>query len=124
MRVTVQNGANHGLSRREVESMLQHVPASWGRTVESVVLYEHQDREFQCTYYDKEKILGLFWPSAKHREQPTKAQAVEAMLVALSVIAERGSLPTRLGPSLRDRHLNATVVVRKKCLEAIGENAT
>jgi hypothetical protein len=124
IRVTVQNAANHGLNRAEVEVMLTHVPSSWGRHVKSVVLYEHQQPAFRCTYYEKEKILGLFWPSKNQIEQPAKADAVEEMLLSLSVIAERGSLPERLSSSLRNEHLSAIGAIRKRCLEAIGENAT
>jgi hypothetical protein len=124
IRVTVQNAANHGLSRREVATMLRHVPSSWARFVESVALYEHAEPAFRCTYFGKEKVLGLFWPNAEHGEQPTKAQAAEAMLIALSVVAERGALPERLSPSLREEHLNATAALRKKCLAEIGQHAT
>ena len=124
MRVTVQNAASHGLSRAEVEAMLQHVPKSWSRNVKSVVLYEHGEPDFRCTYYPKEKILGLFWPTGTQRQQPTKAQAGEEMLLALSVIAERGALPDRLSSALLGEHFNAIAPLRKECLAAIGQHAT
>lgn len=123
MKVTVQNGANHGLSRAEVEAMSQHLPGSWSRSVDAIVLYQHQQPDFLCRYYEKERILGLFWPSVEH-EQPTKIEAVEEMLVALSAIADRGSLPTRLSASLRQQYLDDVVSVRAKCLTVIGEDAT
>jgi hypothetical protein len=123
MRVTVQNAANHGFSRAEVEAMLQLVPKPWSTNVESVVLYSHREADFRCTYYPKERILGLFWPSAE-RQKPSKAAAAEEMLVALSVIAERGSLPERLSASLREEHLGAIASIRDRCLKAIGQHAT
>lgn len=123
MKVTVQNGANHGLSRANVEAMLRHFPWTWSRTVDAIVLYQHQQPDLLCQYYEKERILGLFWPSAE-REHPTKVEAVEEMLVALSAIAERGSLPTRLSASLRQQYLDDVASVRAKCLEVIGEDAT
>lgn len=123
MKVTIQNGAHHGLSRAEVESVLDHFPPAWSRAVASLVLYQHQHSEFECKYFEKKKILGLFWPSPKH-EQPTKAQAIEQMLLALSVLAEHGSLPSRLRRAARQEHLHAIAPVRDKCLETIGTNAT
>jgi hypothetical protein len=124
MRVTVQNAANHGFSRAEVEAMLQHVPKPWSENVDSVVLHSHREPDFRCTYYPKERILGLFWPSAEPQREPSKAAAAEEMLLALSVIAERGSLPERLSPSLREEHLRAIASIRDRCLKAIGQHAT
>ena len=122
MKVTVQNGANHGLSRAEVEAMLHHLPGSWNRSVDAIVLYEHQEPEFRCRYYEKEKKLGLFWPSNDHN-QPTKSKAVDEMLIALSAIANRGSLPDRLSASLRSQYLADAATVRAKCLKVVGEDA-
>ncbi|HZF18141.1 MAG TPA: hypothetical protein VE008_00385 [Burkholderiales bacterium] len=123
MRVTVQNAANHGFSRAEVEAMLQHVPKPWSTNVDSVVLYSHREPDFRCTYYPKERILGLFWPSAGRQQKPSKAAAAEEMLLALSVIAEQGSLPERLSASLREEHLDAIASIRDRCLRAIGQHA-
>jgi hypothetical protein len=124
MRVTVQNAANHGFSRAELEAILQHVPKAWSRNVESVVLYSHRDPSFGCTYYPKERVLGLFWPSEQQPQQPSKVEATEELLLALSVIAERGSLPARLSASLREAHLGAIGAIRDSCLKEIGQHAT
>jgi hypothetical protein len=124
IRVTVQNGANHGLSRDEVESMLAIVPSSWGQNVTLVALNGHQEPNVRCTYHPKEKVLGLFWPQGVQREPPSKAKAVEQLLLALSVISERGELPDRISTSMRQEHLGAIGDVRSKCLAAIGAHAT
>lgn len=122
-RVTVQNGANHGLSRRETERLLRHIPASWCRDVTTVAISEHAEPAFSCAYFAKEKTLGVFWPSARYL-QPTKVEAAEAVLVAISIVAERGELPKRIGSSLHSDHRKRTADLLRKYLNEMEGHAT
>lgn len=118
-RVTVQNGANHGLSRRETERLLRHIPASWSRVINTIAISEHAEPTFSCAYFPKEKILGVFWPSVPN-EQPTKVEAAEAVLVALSIVADRGELPKRISSSLHSVHRDRTADLLQKYLNEEG----
>ena len=122
MKVVIQNGANHCLARREVEAMLAHFPAAWSRHVESIALYQGEGPSFYAQFFAKERTLGLHSPAPEYT--PTrKSAAVEELLLALAVIAERGELPQRLNPSLRAATLGSLGAVRDHCLQVVGENA-
>ena len=121
MKVTVQNGAAHGLSRRDLEAIIPLFPASWARGVTQVALYQGSEAEVRTTFYPKAQLLGLFWPALDSRA--TKEQAVTELLLALSVIEERGELPAQLAASLRKRHLHALDGLRALCDEAMKKNA-
>jgi hypothetical protein len=120
MKVTVQNGVTHGLSRREVEAIVQVFPAAWFRLVKSIVLYQGEGN-IDVTFHLKEQIVGLYWPSLS--VGLSKTEAIDALLVALAVVAERGELPARISPSLRSRLLEETSEVHQKCLAIVVENA-
>jgi hypothetical protein len=121
MKITVQNGAAHGLSRRDLEAVIPLFPASWMRCVKQVVLYQGAGEALRASYYPKDQILGLFWPAPG--SQATKQQAVTELLLALSVIAERGELPAQLATSLRERHLRALDGLCALTYEAMAQNA-
>ena len=120
MKVTIQNGATHELSRKEVEAMIQVFPTAWSRLVKSIVLYQG-DADIDASFHPKEQIVGLYWPSESVAH--SKAKASEALLVALAVIAERGELPARISPSLRSRLLEQASEVQQKCLSIVAHNA-
>lgn len=118
MKVTVQNGATHGLSRKEAEAMLPLFPTDWSRLVKSIVLYQGTGAAMEANYYPKESILGLFWP-ATNAASPSKTEAIEELLLALAVINERGELPVRLSSSQRSHVLEVISTVRDKCLAMV-----
>jgi hypothetical protein len=103
MKITVQNGSAHGLSRREVESIVPLLPSSWSRFVAQITLYQGTTSALKVEFYQKEKTLGLFWPTPL--DSISKSQGLEELLLALSVISERGNFPSRLASSARTRHL-------------------
>jgi len=117
MKVTIQNGAMHGLSRNEVTAMLKYFPAEWSRVVDSIVLYQGGS-DVVAKFYAKERILGLFWPSpaAGH----AKAEAIEILIVALAIVAERGGLPGKISSPLQTRMLDQTAQLRHQCLSAVA----
>ena len=121
MKVTVQNGASHGLSRRDVEAMLLLLPASWSSGVRQIVLYQGDTCQLKSVFYPKEKLLRVFWPMPA--ESASKADGVRELLIALSVVTERGALPERLSPSLRQRHLDELVNVLRRCLAQVVSDA-
>lgn len=122
MKVTVQNGAAHGLTRGEVEAMVRVFPAAWSRLVKSIVLYQGGEVEIDVSFHPKERIVGLHWPSSSVVPS-SKANAIEKLLVALAIVAERGELPARMSSSLRARILEQVAEVHRKCLAIVTENA-
>lgn len=122
MKVIVQNGAHHGLSRHETEQVVQLFPAKWSRVVKSIVLYQGTDKEISVRFYSKSQVVGIFWPS-KSAEQPTKSEAVENLLIAVAIIAEHGALPQRMSKSLRSRTLNEIAELLALCMATVAKNA-
>ncbi|MTW10505.1 hypothetical protein GM658_07795 [Pseudoduganella eburnea] len=120
MKITIQNGATHPLSRREIESIVCLFPAAWSYAVDAIVLYQGGS-ELTAKLYARERKIGLFWPLTPTYH--TKADAIEVLLVALAIIAERGDLPKRIAPSIRSRALNQISNIYQKCLTAVGLNA-
>ena len=119
MKVTVQNGASHGLSRNDVERLVLLFPPAWSSLVKAIVLYQGSEPSIVVSFYPKSGTIGLFWPP-KSAPQPSKSEAVEELLVALAIVAERGALPARISPSLRSRSLNETADIRDLCLSSLA----
>ena len=94
MQVVVQNGAQHGLARRIVESALPLFPHSWGNVVETILLCA--GHTLGASFHAKERTLALSWPSQP--PFPTKVEALDTLVAALAAIAESGSLPKRFSP--------------------------
>ena len=121
MKVTVQNGAPHGLSRREVEAISPLFPESWSRRVEQIILYQGDSPALRTSFHPKDRVLGLFWPMPV--EAASKAEGVRELLLALSLVNERGELPVRLSKALRERHLEALSGLMRRCLSQVAPNA-
>ncbi|MFZ2266818.1 MAG: hypothetical protein WAV95_04490 [Azonexus sp.] len=122
MKVIVQNGAVHALSRQEVEAMVRAFPKAWSHRVKSIVLYQGNELEARVSFHPKEQIIGLHGPSASTVSPQSKAKAIEALLPALAIVAERGELPARLSPSLRSRLAEQTSELRGRCLALTGNH--
>jgi hypothetical protein len=101
MKVTVQNGSRHGLSRREIEAMISAFPESWLRAVKQIVLYE--GAELTTAFYPKAQTLGLFWPMPP--AAATKLDGIRELLVALATIADKGTLPEKITRAQREQQL-------------------
>lgn len=101
MEVVVQNGANHCLSRSEVESMTPLFPAAWSTNVKKILLARGNTNP-STSYYPKAKELCISCSSIEGGAN--KAQAVSSLLIALAAVATRGDLPQPLSASLH-RHL-------------------
>jgi len=120
MKVVVQNGAAHGLSRRDVESIVTLLPSSWSRFVAQITLYQGTIPSVEIKFYPKKKILGMFWPTPP--DSISKSQGLNELLLALSVISERANLPSRLASSVREKHLAEITPFLSRCLSVV-ENA-
>jgi hypothetical protein len=114
MKVTVQNGAAHGLSRRDVEAIVPLFPASWANRVQQIVLYQGDTPVLRASFHPKQRTLGLFWPVPL--QSASKEEGVQELLLALSVVAERGELPDRLSPAVRERHETELGPLVRRCL--------
>ena len=121
MKVVVQNGARHGLSRRQVEAMGAVLPPTWQRSIASLTLCQGRESEFCVKHYPKERKVGAFWPAEQH-PQPSIERVVEELLVSLEVIAKRGSLPAHLSKALRGAAAASTAELRARCMEILAEN--
>jgi hypothetical protein len=114
----VQNGSRHGLSRRDAETIVRLLPPSFRNAAKSLVLCATTESSVRVTYHPKEQVIGLHWPLAAD-SSVSKSEAIDEILVSLSIIAERGDLPERSSPSLRARHLEDVAALRKECEEAL-----
>lgn len=122
MRVTVQNGANHGLTRAEAEKVVSFLPEALSRSVKSLTLYQGSEPGIKISFHPKEKVVGVYWPSPSY-PFPTKAEALEELLIALSIIAENGKLPESISKSLRAHHLVTQGALLAQCREVVIDNA-
>ena len=122
MKVTLQNGAVRGLTRRDVEAIIPLFPPSWSTSVSQIVLYQGQGPSVSAAFYAKSHTLGLFWPRGS--ATVSKVDGLEELLVALSVASERGELPATLSKSIRKRHSASVADMLVQCMEAIERNAT
>ena len=92
MKVVVQNGSRHSLSRRDAEAVLACLPRSWGAQVDKVVL-AHGER-LEARFHRKEQVLALHcpWEPSSQRDKAT----VVAVLVQALADASGMGLPEGL----------------------------
>ena len=118
MKVVVQNGASHGLSRREAEALVELLPKHFARAAESLVLYRGQGQAPLVKHYQKASIIGLFWPS-EPRSSQLKVEAVRELLVSLHLIVETGRLPARVSKARKAVAEAAIDALLQECVRAL-----
>lgn len=118
MKVVIQNGVRHALSRSDVEAMLPTFPPDWERQVTSIVLYQTSEARPFALYHPKEKILGLYWP-ATSSSPLSKSAAIEELCVAFAAVAEMGHLPPRLSGQRKADYSEQTQDVQKHCMQLV-----
>jgi hypothetical protein len=101
--------------------MIPLLPASWSSRVQQIVLYQGDSPLLRTSFHPKQQILGLFWPVPV--ESASKPEGVQELLLALSVVAERGELPARLSPAARERHLGEVSDLLQRCLAQVAPDA-
>jgi hypothetical protein len=123
MKVIIQNDAKHGFSRNEMEAIVCQLPAAMTRRVESIVLCHCAESSVKISFHSKEQVVALYWPQSIESET-TKSEAIEALLIALSIIAERGELPEHIGKALQMHHLKGLGALTQKCKKVLHQNAS
>lgn len=109
MKVTVQNGSNHALSREIVERVLADIPTAWKHRVDDVLIGAKTTPDPKVIFHEKGRSVSVYGPLGKD-----VAACLEEMLTALSIISERGDLPLRIGSSLRAEHAQSAKAVLTK----------
>ena len=121
MKVIVQNGATHTLSRKQAEAIVALFPASWIKSVDSLTLYQGNGESLHVEHYPKARTIGLFWPSSSH-QQPTAAEVTQELLVALAIATERGHLPPKVSKSMRARVQQEVATLLTQCTVVLQQN--
>ena len=81
MKVVVQNGANHCLSRKDAEFVVSRLPSSWSSSVQQILLAAGDS--ISTSFHPKERVLCLYCPSGP-AEARNKGAAVYQLLHALA----------------------------------------
>ncbi len=121
MKLVIQNGCRHTLTRKEFEAMIELFPLKWSERVKTIAFYKGDEPAMRLQYFEKEKVLGLFWPKESQGKEE-KLQAVQDILLSLECISENHSLC--LDKSNRDYLLDGTALIREKCLGMLGNKST
>lgn len=123
MKVVIQNGCAHALSRKEIESMVGLFPDTWSKNVKTIALYQGKDPGIFANYFRKEQILGLYSPK-ESKNKEAKIQAVQEMIIALECIAGSADFPKNMSKAVRTMMLEKTSQVRERCMLLVSDNAT
>jgi hypothetical protein len=118
MKVVIQNGATHSLSRKQAEAIVALFPGSWLKAVDSLTLYQSDGEALHVKHYPKARAVGVFWPSSSH-PQPTAAEAIRELLVALAIAVERGNLPPKVSKAMRARAEQEVATLLTQCTEVL-----
>ncbi|MBK7657431.1 MAG: hypothetical protein IPJ18_23010 [Betaproteobacteria bacterium] len=118
MKVTVQNGAKHGLTRADVESINSLLPSSWSKLIKQIALYQGVTGEIQVNYYPQKGLIGLYWP--RPAEMKSKEDGLRELLIGISVVAAVGQLPPKLSKSTRPFHQDAIEDLLKRCMSKLS----
>jgi hypothetical protein len=91
MKLVIQNGCRHTLTRKEFESMLAFLAPSWSKRVNSIAFYSGAEPFLRTQYFEKEKVLGLFWPK-EQSDIDEKRQAIQEIIASLECISKNCDL--------------------------------
>lgn len=98
MKVVVQNGARHWLSRRDAEAVIAQLPESWSNDVRRVALVRGED--VSTYFHSQSRSLSLYSPSYEESEVD-KPAAVSFLLHGLANAIGR-TLPDGLESRCRE----------------------
>ena len=100
MKVTVQNGSQHPVSRNEMEAIVQEIPTDLLKGIASVCMYKSDSGEPYVEFYEKEQILGFFG-HASTSTVACKLEALEMLAFALIFLRDTNSIPSRISKAKR-----------------------
>jgi hypothetical protein len=120
MKLVVQDGSV--LSRRTLQILLPLLPISWVAPVDTLVVYSAQNDALSFSYYKKERVLGVHWPSSAS-SPPDREAAITELAVALVIVATRGNIPNRVGKSVREAALTEIASRLPRLLEVVRDGA-
>jgi len=89
--------------------------------VKSIAFYKGAEPGIRLQYFEKEKVLGVFWPIESQGDSE-RLQAIQDILISLECISENRLLC--LDKSNRDYFLDRTAVMREKCLAMLKDKST
>lgn len=121
MKVVIQNGVLHALSRREAECIVGQLPKRFLDVADSLVLYQGGG-DPTVEYYQRSRSVGLFW-SRHSGSSELKMIGVWELLIALQVIADLGHLPARLSRSRRRAAEEETGLLLEECARVLEQLA-
>jgi len=98
MKVVVQNGSQHPITRKEMEAIIQVIPSSLKKGISSICLYHSENGELDTTFFDKSKTLG-FYGHANVSTFDCKIEALEELAFALILLRDTGEIPFKLSKS-------------------------
>lgn len=81
MKIVIQNGAYHHLSRKEAESVVSGLPAAWNSAVHKIVLA--RGNSLSTSFHPKERVLYLYSPSRQEAGMD-KQQTLSTLLHGLA----------------------------------------
>lgn len=81
MKVVIQNGANHCLSRKDAESVVSRLPHAWSSCVSQVLLAAGSLPS--TSFHPKERVVCLYCPASPAAGRD-KRLAVSLLLQALA----------------------------------------
>lgn len=98
MKVVVQNGSQHPITRKEMEAIIQVIPNSLKKRISSICLYHSESDEPDTTFFDKSKTLG-FYGYANVSTLDRKIEALEELAFSLILLRDTGETPFKLSKS-------------------------
>ena len=100
MKVVIQNGSNHPLSRSDAESLFSGMSDSWSNIISNVTLYRSENEEIYSYYYNKSKVLGIFSPETSKKED-----VINIIYIALGCLKCIGDIPKKIPASKRKDYM-------------------
>jgi hypothetical protein len=102
MKVVVQNGSQHPITRKEMEDIIQVIPSSLTKGISSICLYHSESGDPDTTFFDKSKTLG-FYGHANVSTLDNKIEALEELAFSLILLRDTGHIPFKLSKNKRSQ---------------------
>lgn len=71
--------------------MLALFPPSWSKRVNTIAFYTGAEPYLRTQYFEKKKVLGLFWPK-EFSDIDEKRQAIQEIITSLECISKNRDL--------------------------------